>query len=495
MEILDFSQPNRQSPKGIIVIFALNAVKFFRNFFAGVVALGLALMKSESISSFGITAPILALIGILIVLLIVSILKYLNFKFHLSDTDFHLDRGIINKESIVIPKSKIQNVYIQQNFLQQLINVSSLKIETAGDKKSEIEISALDKATALSLKKELFNKQLLETETTQITAENEVFFKVSIKHLLLEGVLQNHLASFAIMTSFVFGLYYQIKEFMIDTEILDQGMEQFEDGSIFSSILSVVLMVLFVLLVSILFSLLRIFIVNFDLKVIEHQKTIEISKGLLNKLSLSLTPYKIQNLVIKTNGIKQYFNLYSLKARQAMTNEKQSKNFGIIALEKEQLDYLVQKLLKDYKAGGETFKPEPYFKRILILRMLFLVVIVNGLGFLFFNENIFWINIMLIPMVYLFVWLRFKKAYYQISDKFITVGSGAIDTVTNILEISKIQAVTISQSIFQKRKQIASVGIHTASKEVLIPYVKESDARAIHDFLLFKVESQAADWM
>lgn len=71
--------------------------------------------------------------GILVYLLVVAFLNYWNFKFYLKDDDFYLTTGILNKESTVISKSKIQNVYIKQNFLQQLIDVVSLNIETAGD--------------------------------------------------------------------------------------------------------------------------------------------------------------------------------------------------------------------------------------------------------------------------------------------------------------------------------------------------------------------------
>ena len=76
-----------------------------------------------------------------------------------------------------------------------------------------------------------------------------------------------------------------------------------------------------------------------------------------------------------------------------------------------------------------------------------------------------------------------------------TIGSGVIDTTTNILEIHKIQAVKIKQTIFQNRRRIASVVISTASKSVTIPYVSKSEALAIYNFLLFKVESQDKDWM
>ncbi|MFK7831685.1 MAG: PH domain-containing protein [Winogradskyella sp.] len=503
METTDFSQPIRQSSKGIIVIFAFNVFTFFKKFFVLFIAFGVSLMRRKSFGNMSPTMMMLGLIGVLIIILIIAILKYLNFKFHLSKDDFHLATGIINKDTTIIPKSKIQNVYIKQNFLQQVINVVSVKIETAGDKKSEIEISALDKPTALRLKKKLFTKANLENENkitdgAEVPTERNVFFKVTPKRLLLEGLSQNHFKSFLGITAFVFGLYYEFKDYLEDLNLKDtvEGVVDLKEQTLLNLLIANVLIILAVVLFSFIFSVVKTFIINFNLEVVEHQKTIEINKGLFNKVSLSLTPNRIQNLVITTNRVKQYFGLHSLSVKQAMVDVKQQKNFKIVALEKAQLNYLLNKLLADYNDGApEKAKPRPYFMRISALEMLLFGIIINSLALFLFGTQLLWINAVFIPLAALYVYFAYKKAYYKISDNFVTIGSGVIDTTTNILEIHKIQAVKLQQTIFQKRQHIASVKISTASKSVTIPYISKSEALSIYNFLLYKVESQDKDWM
>ncbi|MEM5566146.1 PH domain-containing protein [Psychroserpens sp. AS72] len=498
METTDFSQPIRQSSKGIIIIFALNAYKFFKRFFVLFVAFGVSLARKKTFASVTTQTLLLIIIGLLIVILIIAILKYLNFKFHLSKDDFHLSTGIINKDNTIIPKSKIQNVYINQNFLQQIINVVSLNIETAGDNKSEISIKALDKPTALRLKKELFNKSNLTEEQTKITEEtNTVFFRVSLKRLFLEGISQNHLQSFAVIASFVFGLYYEFKDYFRNLQLKQriEGFINLDKESILNIIILNAVFIILAILISLLFSVLKTVVTNFNLEVVENQKTIEINKGLFNKVSLSLTPSRIQNIVIKTNRIKHYFGLHTLSVKQAMVNAKQKKNFEIIALEKDQLKHLVDKLLTNYSSDIEKSKPRPYYKRILALKALVLVSMINIPGFLILGNRMWYINFVLLLFSILYIITSYRKSYYKIDDEFITIGSGFIDTTTNILEIHKIQAVKLKQSIFQKRRQISSVIIYTASKAVKIPYVSESEAQYIYDYLLFKVESQDRDWM
>ncbi|WP_179320179.1 PH domain-containing protein [Winogradskyella helgolandensis] len=501
MEITDFSQPIRQSIKGIIVIFAFNVVTFVKKFFVLFIAFGVSILRSKTIGNVTPTMMILALIGVLISLLFIAILKYLNFKFYISNEDFHLATGIINKDNTIIPKSKIQNVYIKQNFLQQIINVVSVKIETAGDKKSEIEISALDKPTALLLKKKLFSKTAIvtgETEQLEAIEEPEVFFKVTPKRLLLEGLSQNHFKSFLLIFTFAFGLYSEFKDFLQELELEQhvEGLVELDEATILNLIITNVIIVIGVVLISFLFSIVKTFIINFNLEVVEHQKTIEINKGLFNKVSLSLTPSRIQNLVITTNRVKQYFGLHTLAVKQAMVNVKQQKNFNIVALEKEQLNYLVNKLVSNYNEDqGEMAKPRPYYMRILSLEMLLLGSFINGFALAIFGIEMLWVNAIFIPLAALYVCFAYKKAYYRISENFVTIGSGVIETTTNILEIHKIQSVKLKQTIFQKPRDIASIVISTASKSVTIPYASKSEATIIYNFLLYKVESQERDWM
>lgn len=497
MEVTDFSQPIRQSSKGIIIIFAFNAFKFFKKFFVLLIAFGLSLMKGKTIGSLTPTMIWLGFIGILIVIFIIAILKYLNFKFHLSEDDFHLSTGIINKDTTIIPKSKIQNVYIKQNFLQQLIDVVSVKIETAGDKKAEIEISALDKPTALLLKKKLFTKANVDEHSVEVTDGRDVFFKVTPKRLLLEGLSQNHFKSFTLILAFGFGLYTEFQQYLEELEVIEYAKDyvKVEEGTLINLLITNILIVLVFVVVSFLFSIIKTFIINFNLEVVEHQKTIEINKGLFNKVSLSLTPSRIQNIVITTNRVKQYLGLHSLAVRQAMTDQKQQKNFNIVALEKDQVNYLIDKLLVDYDREGELSKPRPYFMRISTYHMLLFLAVTNGLAFFIFGTELWWINVLIVPLAVLYVYYAYKKAYYKISNNYITIGSGVIDTTTNILEIHKIQGIKLKQSFFQKRRHIASVVISTASKKVTIPYVSKAEALSIYNFLLFKVESQDRDWM
>lgn len=493
----DFSIPQRQSVKGIVIIFGFQLFKFLRQSFALIFLAIFSFVRKGDVFGMSFTQIILITILVLVIFLITSVVRYLYFKFYISGEGFHLDTGLFNKERVVIPRSKIQNIHIKQNVLQQLINVVAFSIETAGDNKSEIEIKALDRATAMAMKKSLLTQKISDEKVSE--KEDEIYFKVSFKKLLLEGVGQNHLKSMAIILAFISGIYFQIKDIIEGASFEDQLLNDVTGNVDYSSFFSVILFNTIILVgflvLAFLFSLVKTIIVNYNLQVIEHNQTIEISKGLLNKISVNLNPSRIQNIIITHNRIKRYFGLYTLEAKQAMTDQKKAQNLSIIALSKEQINYLIQKLYQGFVAIDEKFKPSFYFIRIKIIQSVLILIGLN-IG-MFFSEliNLWVLNILLIPVLYLFVITTYRKANYGVNDDFLMVESGFIETKTQIVQHHKIQSVVMYQSYFMKRRGVASLYVYNASGNVTLKYIKEATARQVHNFLLYKVETTDKNWM
>lgn len=493
MSNFNFSQPTRQSSKGIIVIFGLQLVKFFKNSFILFIPFIIRFINKGNVYGLHLLYVLLIFFGILALILLVSILKYLNFKFYSSSEGFHLEKGIINKENILIPKAKIQNVYIKQNLLQQVINVSSLTIETAGNDNAEVEISALPLDFALELKKEL-----MANRTSEILVDDTiVYYKASIGKLFLEGITNNHIKSTIIILTFFIGWYYENKEFLQEYKLNEKLNHWFptESDSLYTIILINLVAIVVMLIGVMLFSILKTILVNYNLTVTEQNKNLEISKGLFNKVNLNLLPSRIQSITITTNRLKQLFHLNTLHIKQAMTNKEQKDKLSVVGLNDHQVDYLIDHMYSGFTKPGQKQKPELYFKRLLIIRSLILLLILNTMIYVL-NDSSFWfINLLVVPYAFLFVKYTYRKACYSVEKNYVTIESGFIESTLHILEVHKIQSVSFTQTIFQKRNQIASVKIDTASNSVQIQHIKDNHAKYLSDFLLYNLEISQKSWM
>ncbi|MFP4846014.1 PH domain-containing protein [Winogradskyella sp. PE311] len=497
MSAYNFETPSRQSAKGIIVIFGVTAYRIIKATIIIIAAFFIKYVRSDKSIEFTSPKFILSAIGIVLLFLVIALLKYLNFKFYINNDYFFLRKGIINKEEISVAKGKIQNVYVKQNVLQQIINVVSLSIETAGDDSTEIEILALSKSKAEALKSQLMVLNNAANKDVQIIEEEKIYFKASIKRLLLEGVSENHLKSFVLIFAFIMSIYNDVREFVNQLNLTSKFGSWFDldSESFMSFILFNITIVIALLVISFFFSMIKMFVQNFNLMVKRNSEGLEISKGLLNKINLSLYESRIQNTTITTNRLKQTFGLYKLAFTQAMANKKQQLNFNIVGLGKAQITELLEQFYPNAQERLIKHKPNVY----LMYRMFFLssfVVFLLNMAFFFGPKQLFFINVPLLFFIVTNAIYTYKKAYYHLDDDYIVVGGGRlIDTTTNFLEISKVQAVSLDQTLFQKRRGLASIKIFSASKPLAILHIDLSTANTIKNYLLFKVESEDKDWM
>jgi len=497
MNVYNFETPQRQSIKGIIVILFGALFESLKRIVPVILITYFAVQGKEKTNDSSSLIPVLIVVGLFLYFLIYSILKYRNFKFHINDDYFFLNEGILNKGKTSIPKSKIQNVYIKQNLIQQIINVVSVSIETAGDDSAEIEIKALNNDKANDLKKQLLNTVAVSEITNSFTSVENIYFKASTKKLLLEGISENHLKSLWLILIFIAGIYNDLKDFIKTANLKSKFGDYFNlsDEQLFTAILLNISLVLSLIFVSFFYSLIRVFFVNFNLKIVENLKGLEISKGLFNKISLNLNESRIQTATIKTNSFKKTLGLYNVKFTQAMLNKKQKGNFSIIGLGKNKALELIDKFYPKVFENEQHSKPEHYFIRIKTMRWVALLILLNII-FFFISKELFLLNILLIPFVFFNIKAKYRKAKYSFNDKYLTVNKGGlIETITQVMELHKIQAVKIKQSIFQKRRGIASVILYSASEELTIPYITEINAKQISNYMLYKVEREDKNWM
>lgn len=501
MSVHNFNTPSRQSAKGIIVIFGVSIYKIIKATFIAIAAFAIQIFRSEKASSIPTSYIVLGVSAFILFFLVLSILKYLNFKFHVNDSAFVLQSGIINKEEISINKNKIQNVYIKQNLLQQIINVVSLSVETAGDDKTEVEIKALHRPKALQLKELLLSVELPEDVSEEVTvitdSEKPVFFKASMKLLFLEGISENHFKSFVLILAFIFGIYQDLKDFFNQLDTSSQFSKWFDlDAESFMGILLFNVVIVFILIVvAFLFSLITTVIQNFDLTVTQKTDGFEISKGLFNKISLSLKTSRIQTTSIVTNRFKKALGLYQLRFTQAMVNKKQRQKFSIIGLKIDNLNAFISEILPSVFQNSQKNRPDRYLMYRVYYIVIIPLIIINVL-FYFATPIYFLFNIPIVLLIVLNAIYRYKKAYYSFDTNYITVGSGNfISTVTTLLEAHKIQAITVSQNVFQKRRDLGSLNLYTAGKAVKIPHIDLKTAYNLKNYFLYKVQFEDKDWM
>jgi len=91
--------------------------------------------------------------------------------------------------------------------------------------------------------------------------------------------------------------------------------------------------------------------------------------------------------------------------------------------------------------------------------------------------------------------LTLRKSYFQINNDQIRVSSGAISHKFKQMEFHKVQHLEFRQSIFHKKRGVASLKIGNAAGFMRIPFIEEKIVRSMYDYLLYYAETSEEFWM
>ena len=200
--LTDFYQPQRQSLLGVLVMFANTLQKILRAMWP---ILLIWLVKMDASKTAFIYLGILAFI---LIIAIISYLQYYFFTFYIDEenSDFVIQKGVLNKTRITIQLHKIQQVNINQSLIQRFINVYKLEIDTAGSDKKEASISAIPHELAIVLKDRLINYASENSTFIEEKEEVEVpssLLKISLSSLIKIGFTSNYFKSFLLFFAFL----------------------------------------------------------------------------------------------------------------------------------------------------------------------------------------------------------------------------------------------------------------------------------------------------
>lgn len=489
----DLTKPTRQALRGILVIFVFEVQKRVRLFWP----ILLLIFAQKKLLPASITIP-MALGIICLLMLVHAILYYLNFYFYIEENQFIIKKGYLRKIVLSIPLERIQSVNTKQNLLQQLLNVYSLEVDTAGSAGKELKIYSLSGSYTehltqfLESHKENANEE--KSESISDTNKEVEIIKLSPADLLRIGISQNHLKTGLIILAFVYQIVDQIKDlFQKETDAYSNSVQNIISNS---GILIFTGLIIFALAISILATLLFTVIKYYDFKLVKHQQNYRISAGLFNKRKVLLPFSKIQQLNWETGPIKKMFGIFKISFKQAVSKQVQQKQVidapGCLEQHIESIRNEVFKGdLPDY--SEKIYSHRRYFNLLWFQRGLFPAALATPLYIIEPLWLIVGASWLVISAVY--CWMMVRKSYFQFNKSQLIVGKGAINTEWQQSEAFKTQSVDFRQSFFQKRRGLASLRVNNASGQIDIPYIPEDIANKLMNYLLYHVETSNKKWM
>lgn len=493
----DLTVPNRESPLAILFILIKTIYNIVTRIWP---ALLVFLFRGKS-DNENTSYLLIAVIVVTLIAMIFSFINYFKTFYYIHNNELYLEKGVLQKTKTNIPFERIQSVQFEQNIFHTVLNVVKLKMDTAGSDKTEIDFYAIEKDKATWLRNTIltYKEKLVEKNQTkdvaatpQVVASQEIILQVGMRDLMKVGLTRNHLKSGGVILIFLAWLYDNIKDLGVDAdEYYQEVVPPTSDFRFY-----IYLTILF-LLASVIISMVRSVIAFFDLRFIRVSQGFHMVAGLFTKKETSALDQKIQMISWSDNLLKRQLSYYDVRLHQAASHEMNKRQNPLIpgmnTTKTEDLCRTIFKVHLPPKSSGKKIQPA-YFRRFFVI----LTVIYSIVLFI-----LLWLQIYF-PLLVLTVfygvsvlsrYLQYKKKNYTIKEDTIVIRGGAFGEKNVIFPVIKIQGIEISQSPYQRRKNLADIAFHLASGSVYIPYITIDEANVLSDYCLYKIESSVKKWM
>ena len=502
MSEFDFSKPQRQSRLGLVLIFATSLFHLARNLWVVVVYF--------FFKEFDVQTLITVTIGIVAVIFLTlgySIIYFLKFKFHIDEKneEFILEKGVFSSDVINIPFNKIQQVNFKRNILQRVVGVYSVMLETAGSHDKEVEIKALSKEKANVLADRLmFLKGRTGTEEVdgdEVSVESrqkekktlpEWEHRVSVDTLVKLGLTSNYLRGLGIILAF----YITLREQFMLEDTLPAGISEPQN---FAGSVTLLVIILF-LVVGMVATVAKTVVEYYGLHVQKFKDSLQVEMGLRNNTRVNLRANRVQVMQVLVNPIQKWLNLYKLKISLASSENDLSKSqIKIPGLPEDVVEQIKLYFYKSNFSEQRVILPN----KLLIFRrtMISLIPVLLGLLVSYFYRDFLNLSYILfaagiylvLSAVYQFFYVRNLKLFY--SEGFLVKKSGIWIKNTQILEMFRLQAVSMHRPIWYDHSELTNLVLHSAGGDISFPMVDENEVKPLVNYLLYKIESTERAWM
>jgi len=506
MEQINLNLPQRQSKKGLLVIFFKVLIPSIKSFLP--LILIFFFRESDEHKTLKIS---LIFMAVFLFLIITSVINFLYFKFYINSNsnEFIIEKGWLNKSKTVIKLDKIQQVNLNQNFLHRLLNLYAVEVETAGSSKTEGKINAVSGAVAQALKAKLLEKDYSfiehsennENDVDVVNPEfknNKQLIEISFSSLVKIGLTRNYLQTFSLLLVLFFQIFEKVRDYYRDEEenvISNFGSYLEENFTLV--ILPFVLLVFFVVVLII--NLIRTLLKYNNYKIQVVNKKLFISYGLFETKNTIIKSQRVQILKITQNYFQKKLNVLMLKILQTDSEDNTSKKgigIDVPGVNQNEKNAILNQIFnKEIKLENGI---KPSIRKFVIHFIWFSIFPTLVYFFIsFFNFEIIYlfVTIPLFLLTGLYQWITYKNAFFYFTENFLVKKSGFWDVTYTIIEPHKIQKITTYQRIWHLNLNLGSVVLYTAGGYLSFSIADEEIITNRVNYWLYNIEKQNLNWM
>ncbi len=403
-----------------------------------------------------------------------TVVHFLTLRYRVHNGKVEIKQGLLNRQARVIDPARIQNVGLVRNPFHRLSGLVEVRLETAGDVRTEGLLSALSVEDAT-----LFMQQLAALrgkKATQSRAKSAPVIKLSLGELIAYGLSKPS-------AGYVVVLLFAVLEVapILSPDRAAQALENLDGG----------LLVGLVLLAFVaswggtaMLSIIRHY--GFDLsrdglESVEQMK-LRSREGLLTTREVEVPVRKVQLVIAEEPLVRRWMGFGTVSVETAglgsLREGVQAAELVVPMVDRDELSAVMRTAIPRNTVNPWQFQLKPAHPRALwrllvhsLIRSTFLAVPLTAL---------FWplglLALLLYPVGMLSAWLDFRYQGWLITPDVIIARRGFWRRRTYVLARNKLQSVHLVQGPFMRGYGLGRIVLRVAGSQVVLPDLAWADS-------------------
>ena len=441
------------------VAMLIGAVSTLRRWIGGLVFPGIVLLMSQG---FSLRTVALFLLAVIVVATLAALWGFLSWRattYVVTDNSFRLKRGVFQKSERTIPLDHVQSVDTVQGVIQRAFGVYEVRIESAGGGAGEPDasLSALDRAAAQSLRREIEGSQRQRVEESEGPT---VLRRLSTGDLLIAGATSGQIGV-------AFSLLAVGSQFF-DDFLSDDFVRRLIDTLAPNWLMLLLIFVPVGLLLAWFLAIAGTVLAYADFTLSREGDFLYIKRGLLERREATIPLSRIQAIRVTEGVLRQPFGLAAVRVESAGYGE----NAGVSTMLFPLLPHdEVQEFLA---AATPEFAVNPALQKLprrALRRYIFravvgylLLALVAAVGWLVvFGSFLGLLAFILVPPSALYGWLSYRDSGWAFEEDRLVVRYRGPGRKTAIAPRRRLQSREVARSPFQRRVRLATFLAEVAS--------------------------------
>lgn len=396
---------------------------------------------------------------IVVLYIVVAILRWLRFSYHVYNEELRIQQGVFLRKKTYIPLERIQSIQRSSGVVQRIFGLVNLEIQTAGaNKEAEAFLPALREDQAQSLQDKLQRSRVVKENQEEAKTENVKVQKISPRELLIAGASSNGIG---IILLGLVAILSQINQFIQDEDIyiiIGQHITSYIEKGIWAGLVGLTLIILLAWIASFLGAIISI--AGFTLS--RYSDRILIERGLLRRKQINIPIKKIQAVKIVEGILKEPFGFASLHIVSAGHGDSSASNVLIFPLlEKKEIQSFFREFLPEFNLESDLrqlAKASHVRYRIILTIPAFLLVLPLIITFKYG-----FIALIIPLLAYMLGVKKYHDAGWKFAGNQLTLRWRGLGLVTALIKKQRLQIFESQQNPLQKRKDLYSFNIKIAS--------------------------------